>query len=154
MRWLAVAALVAIGCKDKAAPPAESKQDPRLGEISGTLFVDKKPVSQLACRPGAAVHIFVDVVTPAGVLRFEDQKLSWKGELLTCKKLDRSWGGGRRPNNEAYWRGTLAFDCVAGERTVSGNLLLDCGKITPEERAQLDANRKQLQDEQRDAGPS
>ncbi len=106
----------------------------------------------MQCRPGAAVHIFVEVVTPEGVLRFEDQKLAWNGEPLTCARLDRSWGGGRRPGNVAYWRGTLAFDCKAGARTVSGDLSLDCGNITAAERAELDAHRTQLKDDQRGSG--
>ena len=103
----------------------------------------------MVCRPGAAVHIFVDIVTPEGTLRFEDGTLSFGGGgPLECSTLDRSWGGGRRPNNAAYWRGTLAFACRDDAGPITGDLVLDCGNITPEERAALDANRKTLQDEQ------
>ncbi|CAN5907875.1 hypothetical protein BH11MYX2_BH11MYX2_35630 [soil metagenome] len=109
--------------------------------IKGTLSIDGAPVKEMTCRPGAAVHIFVDVVTPAGTLRVEDGKLAFDDEPLTCEKFERSWGGGRRPDNRAYWRGTLSFACVRGAQHIDGNLDLDCGGITAEERAQLDAQR-------------
>ena len=134
---IAVVVLVISACSKPAAAP----------EITGTLSFGGKPVTSLVCRPGAAVHIFVDIVTPVGTLRFEDQKLSLGGEVLACDKLDRSWGGGRRPGNDAYWRGTLAFSCRGGE--IVGDLALDCGHITPEERASLDAQRAKTR-----AGPS
>lgn len=141
IRVALLAALAAFGCR-------EAK--PREREITGTLSIGGRDVaSAMTCRPGAAVHIFVDIVTPEGTLRFEDQKLTLGGAPLACTKLDRSWGGGRRPGNVAYWRGTLAFECT-GEagRVVRGDLALDCGNITPAERAALDANRKTLRDEQ------
>jgi hypothetical protein len=137
------AVLFALGC---ACSPS------RPPEISGTLSFGGKAVTSMTCRPGAAAHIFVDIVTPEGTLRLEDKQLSLGGEPLVCDKLDRSWGGGRRPDHSAYWRGTLVFHCrgEAGSEIV-GDLVLDCGKITPEERRQLDGQRKDLREEQRKA---
>ncbi len=132
-----------------ACSPSKPTKQP---EITGTLTLNGKPVTSMACRAGAAVHIFVDVVTPQGVLRFEDKQLAFAGQPLTCDKLDRSWGGGRRPDNSAYWRGTLAFSCTADKTEIVGDLALDCGNITPAERAQLDGQRKDLREEQRNAG--
>ncbi|HEY4056748.1 MAG TPA: hypothetical protein VGM39_09065 [Kofleriaceae bacterium] len=127
--------------------------------VKGTLSIDGAPVTEMTCKPGAAVHIFVEVVTPKGTLHVEDGKLAFDGEPLTCEKFDRSWGGGRRPNNDAhptgagsslaYWRGTLSFACVRGTQHIAGDLELDCGGITADERASLDANRKQTLDQQK-----
>ncbi len=157
--------LVALGCAlviacsqerekpERRVVPA-AQYTPKPGDrVTGSLVVDGTPVTDLACRPGARVHIFIEVVTSRGVLRLEDATLSWNDQPLSCDQLDRSWGGGRRPGNDAYWRGTLAFRCAAGVRTFVGDLDIDCGGITPDERAQLDAKRTGLQDEQRDAGP-
>ena len=135
--------LLALGCACSSSTPPE---------ITGTLSFGGKAVTSMACRPGAAAHIFVDIVTDEGTLRLEDKQLSLGGEPLVCDKLDRSWGGGRRPDNSAYWRGTLAFTCHAEARgEIVGDLVLDCGKITAEERKQLDGQRTDLRDEQRKA---
>jgi hypothetical protein len=133
--------LLALGCACSSSKPPE---------ITGTLSFGGKAVTSMACRPGAAVHIFVDIVTNEGTLRLEDKQLSLGGEPLACDKLDRSWGGGRRPDKTAYWRGTLAFSCrgEAGSEII-GDLVLDCGNITAEERKQLDGQRKDLREEQR-----
>lgn len=153
---LGVTAVLALGCsrgerqdaRTEEATPASgaprATPDATSEVVEGTLLVDGSSVGPLRCRPGANVHIFVDIVSPAGVLRFEDQRMSWDGEPLTCARLDRSWGGGRRPDNSAYWRGTLDFACRAGARTYAGQLRLDCGDITTEERAQLDAQRAKI----------
>jgi hypothetical protein len=157
MRVVPVVIALAIGgCRssENAAPVA-----PR--EITGTLVVDGTPLAIGACRPRASGHVFVEIVTPRGVLRFEDKQLFWqptlaspdRGAPLTCTRLDRSWGGGSRPDGSAYWRGTLAFDCADGARTVTGDLVLDCGQITPAERAQLDANGQGLREQQRRGAP-
>lgn len=156
-----VAALVCVlaACGDASEPPdLEVLQPVRAGSgtpdrFTGVLAVDGKAARLEACRPGHTVHTFIEVVTSAGKLRFEDQRLYWnpnpaaitRGEQLDCKKLDRSWGGGNRTDGTSYWRGTLAFDCGA----LTGDLVLDCGSITAAERAQLDGNRKAMQDEQR-----
>lgn len=142
----AAAGLLALVC---ACSPSKPN---KLPEITGTLTLNGKAVTSMSCRAGAAVHIFVDVVTPQGVLRFEDKQLSFAGQPLNCDKLDRSWGGGRRPDNSAYWRGTLAFTCRGEMTEIVGDLVLDCGNITAEERKQLDGQRKDLRDEQRNAG--
>jgi len=152
---LAIGGLV-LGCsrddrQDARTGTAAGAGAPAVSDVlEGALLVDGKPVGSMQCRPGANVHIFVEVATPAGVLRFEDQRLSWNGEPLSCTRLDRSWGGGRRPDGTAYWRGTLGFDCRAGARTYAGDLRLDCGAITAEERAQLDAQRARLRAQQAD----
>ena len=133
----------AAGCGGTTSEPPTSSRD----VFTGTLVVDGRPVALTGCRPGRSVHTFVEVVTAVGTLRFEDQRLYWnpvpdaitRGDLLTCSKLDRSWGGGNRGDGTSYWRGTLAFTCSG----YSGDLVLDCGDITATERAQLDANRKQ-----------
>ncbi|HEY4175606.1 MAG TPA: hypothetical protein VGM90_02180 [Kofleriaceae bacterium] len=118
--------------------------------VKGTLSIDGSAIaaSDMTCRPGAAVHIFVNIVTPKGTLHVEDGKLALDGEPLTCEKFERSWGGGRRPHG-AYWRGTLAFACVRGSQHVDGDLQIDCGGITADERASLDANRKQTLEQQK-----
>ena len=129
MRALA-AAWLAGACSKPAPPPANA-------DVTGTLTVDGAEAMLLACRPGHAVHVFVDVDTTRGTLRFGEGKLAWNGSPLTCSKLDRSWGGGVRRDGTAYFRGTLAFRCDRA----SGDLALDCGGITPDEGAELAKNR-------------
>lgn len=127
-----------------------SSSKPAAPDITGTLSIHGTDVSsKMQCKPGAAVHIFVDIVTPEGTLRFEDQKLSLNGEVLACDKLDRAWNGARRPDGTAYWRGTLAFDCGSEPGRVIGDLDLACGNITLEERAQLDRAKRELEEQKR-----
>ena len=147
MRRVAASALVAIaGCGDPKEPtPVAGSHD----VFRGAVVVDGKPVTMTACKPGHSAHVFIEVVTGSGKLRFEDQRLYWnpapdsitRGDALTCSKLDRSWGGGNRNNGTSYWRGSLAFACVdeRGAR-FAGDLVLDCGDITAEERTELDRN--------------
>ena len=130
--------------------------------VKGTLTVDGQPAKLGACKPGHSVRPFVELVTDKGKLRFENQLLYWnadpnaitRGSELTCDKLDRSWGGGVRlpGDGTAYWRGKLWFRCglLAGsaETAIAGELELDCGNITAEERAQLDGKRQGLLDQQ------
>lgn len=138
MRLLRPALLLALASCGR--PAAQTR------EVVGTLVVDGKAVPVVACRPDHAVHVYVELVTASGVLRFEDGGLYWnpdreavsRGPKLTCTKLDRSWGGGNRVDGTSYWRGTLDFACG----TVTGDLSLDCGDITPEERQSLDDNRR------------
>jgi hypothetical protein len=99
--------------------------------------VDGAPAQLLRCRPGHAVHVFVEVDTSKGTLHFGEGELAWNGSRVACSKLDRSWGGGVRRDGSAYFRGTLAFRC----EHVAGELSLDCGGITPEEGAELANNR-------------
>ena len=124
-------AVLFVGACDRPAPP------PTAPEVTGTLTVDGTPAQLTRCRPGHAVHVFVDVDTTGGTLRFGDGALSWNGAELACAKLDRSWGGGVRRDGSAYFRGTLAFRC--GE--LAGEVSLDCGHITREEGAELARNR-------------
>ena len=127
-RALAVVSL-AGACSKPAPRPAGT-------DVTGTLTVDGAPAEFVACRPGHAVHVFVEVDTLKGTLRFGEGKLSWNGSPLACSKLDRSWGGGIRGNGSAYFRGTLAFRCDR----IAGELSLDCGGITAEEGAELANN--------------
>jgi hypothetical protein len=121
---------------------------PDLG-ITGTLVIDGETATPTACKPGyGAAGTYIDIDTTRGSIRFEDKKLSWNGSAVACTRLDRSWGGGHRLDGTAYWRGMLDVDCDHGIR---GRLVIDCGNITAEERASLDANRKDLQDNQHPA---
>lgn len=127
-----------------------SSTKPSEPDITGSLSIHGVDVSsKMQCKPGAAVHIFVDIVTPEGTLRFEDQKLRMNGEELACGKLDRKWNGARRPDGTAYWRGTLAFDCSTEIGAIKGDLDLACGNITLEERAQLDKAERELDEQKR-----
>ncbi len=145
---IAIALVLAIGCSKREEPPPApspgSAAAPAV-KIEGTLTIGGAPAPITACRPGHGVTTFVELVTAAGTLRFENKQLAWNGEVLACTKLDRSWGGGTRPDGTAYWRGTLRFECDRAP----GDVTVDCGGITPTERAQLDANRKSMLDEQR-----
>jgi hypothetical protein len=129
-RWALAVVGLASACS-KPPPPAAG------ADATGTLTVDGAAAQLVACRPGHAAHVFVEVDTSKGTLRFGEGKLAWNGDLLTCSKLDRSWGGGIRRDGSAYFRGTLAFRCDH----LAGELSLDCGGITPEEGAELAANR-------------
>ena len=131
MRRAALAVVWLAGACSKPAMPAAS------ADVTGTLTVDGAPAELVSCRPGHAVHVFVDVDSTKGTLRFGEGKLAWNGSPLTCSKLDRSWGGGIRRDGSAYFRGTLAFRCDR----IEGELSLDCGGITPEEGAELATNR-------------
>lgn len=111
-------------------------------EVQGTLSIEGKPVAVTACRAGRGVTTYVELATGSGTLRFEDQKLFWSGDALVCEKLDRSWGGGMRKDGTAYFRGHLIFVCKGAPGAITGDLTIDCGKITPEERAQLDRGRE------------
>lgn len=111
--------------------------------ITGAIVDNGVAITPTACRvlrepiSGQTVLV-VEAITPRGTLRFANAQLVWKGSVLACTKLDRSWGGGSRTDGTHYWRGMLDFVCGA----VTGKLELDCGGITPAERAQLDANRE------------
>lgn len=140
-----VSVIFAIACAS-----ACTKTRPAEPDITGTLVIHGTDVSsKMQCKPGAAVHIFVDIVTPEGTLRFEDQTLRLDGEALACDKLDRKWNGTRRPNGTAYWRGTLAFDCASEPGRVVGELELACGNPTLEEKAQLDRAARELDEQKR-----
>ena len=121
---------LAAACNKPAPPPAPA-------DVTGTLTVDGAPAQLVRCRPGHAVHVFVEVDTSHGTLRFGEGKLSWNGIEQACSKLDRSWGGGVRRDGSAYFRGTLAFRCGG----LLGDLFLDCGQISPDEGAELAKNR-------------
>ena len=56
---------------------------------------------------------------------------------------------GSAPTAAPTAAGTLAFACAHDGAPVAGDLVLDCGGITLDERAQLDANRQELRDRQR-----
>jgi hypothetical protein len=133
-RWLVVACLGTCLAGACGKPEPEASQGPG---VTGTLAINGAPVQLVRCRPGHAVHVFVEIDTTFGTLRFGEGKLSWQGGALTCQKLDRSWGGGVRRDGSAYFRGTLAFRCGL----LTGDLALDCGEITPEEGADLARNR-------------
>lgn len=153
MRLALAAALAAAACgssKD-AAPSAR--------EIEGTLTLAGTPVEMRACRPGRGVTTYVELVTARGKLRFEDRQLFWstdpaggRGETLACDRLERSWGGGTRTDGTSYFRGRLIFACTGAIGAIAGDVTVDCGGITPEERAQLDKNRQDLLQQQRGAG--
>jgi hypothetical protein len=108
-----------------------------VAEVRGTFTIGGAAARLERCRPGHAVHVFVEVDTSLGTLRFGEGKLFWDGNELACAKLDRSWGGGIRQDGSTYFRGTLAFRCGK----LDGDLVLSCGQITATEAAQLDANR-------------
>jgi hypothetical protein len=131
MRGAVLAVAWLAGACSKPAPP------PAGADVTGALTVDGAAARLIACRPGHAVHVLVEVDTSAGTLRFSEGKLAWNGGELTCSKLDRSWGGGVRRDGSAYFRGSLAFRCDR----LAGELSLDCGGITPEEGAELARNR-------------
>lgn len=134
-----------------AACKGENQQPAARPDVSGTLSIDGKPIEVTACRAGRGVTTYVELVTARGKLRFEDQKLFWsadrdfgKGDQLACDKLDRSWGGGMRKDGTAYWRGQLMFACKGPPGAISGDVKIDCGRITAEERAQLDESRDEF----------
>ena len=144
-----------------AALAACSKSAPASKEVTGTFSAKGSEVTVTKCRPDRGIDgTYVVLETPKGALRFEAKQLWWNsddpegfapGAVLDCKKLDRSWGGGIRADGTSYFRGTLDFDCHDGPNAYVGKLALDCGNITAEERASLDKNRKDLQDEQKKA---
>jgi hypothetical protein len=143
MRIALLLALSLVACnreKRHAAPK----------DVQGTLSIEGKAVDVTACRAGRGVTTYVELVTGLGKLRFEDQKLYWseqdfgKGDELACEKLDRSWGGGMRKDGTAYFRGHLIFACKGAPGAITGDVTVDCGRITPEERAQLDQGRETL----------
>ena len=154
MRSAAPLLLLAIAACGKAAASKE---------VTGTFEVKGSAVTVTKCRPDHDVDgTYVVVETPAGALRFTNKKLWWNGDdpegfapgaVLDCTRLDRSWGGGLRTDGTSYWRGTLSFDCHDGPHTFTGNLTLDCGNITAEERAQLDKQRTEMRDEQKKSAP-
>ncbi len=163
MRALLLALVCACGKSDEQVVVEVLGSSSATDVVKGTLTVDGSAVTLGACKPGHSVHPLVELVTSAGKLRFEDQQLYWnrisdaptRGDKLTCEKLDRSWGGGVRlpGDGTSYWRGKLWFRCHraggTGETTIiSGELELDCGNITPTERAQLDGKRQDLLDKQ------
>jgi hypothetical protein len=146
--------LALVACNNSGKAPDRANTD----KIRGSLMIAGAPVTLQACRPGYTNHVYVGVQTSRGTLRFEDAALYWtsdregilRGEQLVCTKLDRSWGGGLRPETgSSYWRGTLAFDCTGQVGVVTGNLDLDCGEITRIEREELDRQRADELDRQR-----
>ena len=133
--------LLLFACRDErpeqqvlVPPPSSGPPD----VITGTIVDTGVAIAPTACRVVRETVLVVEAITPRGTLRFANAQLVWKGAVLACTKLDRSWGGGSRTDGTHYWRGMLDFVCGP----VTGKLELDCGGITPAERAQLDANRE------------
>ncbi|CAN5906338.1 hypothetical protein BH11MYX3_BH11MYX3_43520 [soil metagenome] len=136
-----------------------SKSAPASTEVTGTFEVKGASATVTGCRPDHDIDgTYVVLETTAGALRFTNKQLWWngddpkgfaKGAVLDCTRLDRSWGGGLRQDGTSYWRGTLSFDCHDGPHTFTGNLTIDCGNITAEERASLDKQRTDLRDQQK-----
>lgn len=144
---LALTCALVGGCRDGesskgaslgAGSGSQSSREPRGAEVTGTMQVAGAPVALTRCRPGHAVHVFVEVDTSAGTLRFGEGKLWWLGSERRCARLDRRWGGGVRRDGSTYFRGTLSFAC--GDLT--GDLALDCGGITPAESTELARNAR------------
>ena len=150
MRALAVLLLL-VAC-DKS-----DKQKPPSPEVRGTLSLDGKQLEITRCVAGRGVTTYVELITVLGKLRFEDKQLFWsasdpgRGDPLQCDKLDRSWGGGLRKDGTSYFRGHLIFVCAgpAGQR-ITGDVQLDCGGITADERQELDKNRDEMRRQQRE----
>jgi hypothetical protein len=132
MRVVVLAAL-SLACRS-AEPPTAAAHD----ELSGTFRVGPAPARLIACKPGHGVHVFVDVETSLGTLRFGEGKLRWDGAELACEKLDRRWGGGVRNDGSAYFRGMLDFRCGK----LVGQLNLDCGGVSASEGAELEKNAR------------
>ena len=134
-----------------------SAKKPPKPEVQGSLSLDGKPLTVSSCRAGRGVTTYVEILTAQGKLRFEDKQLFWattaehgRGDKLDCPKLDRSWGGGMRTDGTAYFRGHLIFACRGPAGAVAGDLMIDCGRITAEERASLDKNRTEMLSERCD----
>jgi hypothetical protein len=142
--------LLAVVWLAGACGQAEPLPAAHQADVTGTLTVDGAPAQLARCRPGHAVFVFVEVDTTLGTLRFGDGKLAWQGSELTCQKLDRSWGGGVRRDGTAYFRGTLAFRCGK----LAGDLVLDCGQISPQEGAELARNRAAAKPQKPSPSPS
>ncbi len=142
--------LLLVGC-------GSNKNSASRRDVQGTLSLDGKPLVVTACRPGHGVTTFVELVTDKGKLRFEDRQLFWstdehkRGDRLDCEKLDRSWGGGTRTDGTSYFRGHLIFTCKGAAGALTGDVTVDCGNITADERASLDKNRQDLLDQQKAA---
>ena len=157
---LLLVALAACGDPQRDAPREVIGSASAGDKITGTFSVGGAPQTILACNAGHGEHVFVELLTTSGRLRFEDQNLYWttdtaaikRGDKLTCAKLDRSWGGGTRADDSSYFRGMLDFRCTLDTAALAGNVTIDCGNITAPERAQLDANRKTTLDQQRGSG--
>ena len=159
-RALLLLALVACGCEKK-------KKTPPSPEVRGTLSLDGKPLTIAKCRAGRGVTTYVELETAEGKLRFEDKQLFWASPgsagahsdadasrglddaRLECTKLDRSWGGGLRKDGTSYFRGHLIFACRAPTgQPITGDVQVDCGGITDEERRELDRNRDEMRKQQ------
>jgi hypothetical protein len=157
----------AIACKgkksDEAATrgPADAAARPAVpDQIEGTLTLDGKPIEIVKCRPGHQDTVYVDLVTAAGALRFvsgEPTRMFWnprpdaneRGAPIDCSIPHRSWGGARRPEDgTTYFRGELAFTCRGPAGELAGKVSLECGNISPLERALLDDGRRRRREAQ------
>lgn len=145
--------LAACGGGSKEPPPTGSASGSSSDKLVGTFSVGGVAQELVACKPGTTPdqdHTYVVVTTPNGALRFELAQLYWsadptgksQGEHLSCEKLDRSYRSRNRDNGSTIWLGMLDFRCTSHAGAVTGKLELDCGNITPTERAQLEADRK------------
>lgn len=122
---------------------------PAGDRMTGTLRLGATDLALTACHAGQGETTYVEVTTAAGRLRFEAKQLFWqpdaatkaRGEALACGDIRRSWGGGQRDDGSSFFRGTLRFRCeVPGGAPLIGDLTLDCGGVTANERKLLDEN--------------
>jgi hypothetical protein len=147
---IALLLVLLAACESREKPPAPSKKPAH--DVRGTLSLENAPLAISACTVGRGITTFVELATEKGTLRFEDQRLFWSGAELACSRLDRSWGGGQRKDGSHYFRGTLIFVCKGPPGALAGDLTIDCGGTTLAEKADLDANRKKMLDQQAAAG--